>query len=37
MRINPLAEKIRAKKCKSIRRIEKRSNLIKKEAFENSY
>ncbi len=37
MRMNPLAEKIRIKKAKSIRRIEKRNNLIKKEVLENSY
>lgn len=35
LRINPLAEKIRAKKAKSIRRIERRKNLVKKEIFEN--
>jgi hypothetical protein len=35
MRINPLAEKMRVKKIKSIRRIEKRNNLIKKEALYN--
>jgi hypothetical protein len=34
MRINPLSEKIRIKKAKSIRRIEKKKNFIKKEAFE---
>ena len=31
MRINPLSEKIRIKKAKSIRHIEKRMNLLKKD------